>query len=262
MIKRAYKFAQILSLDIVIGVVVLLRFFCDQSVISIGWEVYALLGAAVWLIYTADHLRDAEISKNTSRERYMFHQKYRKALTFAFFTVFILAFPLIFFIPVVIFLGGLTLATFSLIYLLIQHRLSIFLSKELYVSIIYALGILMVPMLVGQTFEWKSIVLLILLAFVNLVIFSWYEKDEDVRDGFQSIATRMEYQILEGLIFTSLAIGLAISVLSFSLVNAYFFIGFITYSLVVLFPVFFKKNNRYRTVGDGVFLLPILFGWL
>ena len=74
MIGRAYRTAQILSIDIVIGVVILLRFFCVQFGVAPGWEVYTLLGGVVWLIYTADHLRDAESKIKSSRERYLFHK--------------------------------------------------------------------------------------------------------------------------------------------------------------------------------------------
>ena len=75
MIGRAYRTAQILSIDIVIGAVILLRFFCAYFDVSPGWEVYVMLGGTVWLIYTADHLRDAEKTVQSKRERYLFHRR-------------------------------------------------------------------------------------------------------------------------------------------------------------------------------------------
>lgn len=262
MIGRAYRLAQILSIDIVIGAVVLLRFFCAQSEVNPGWQVYVLLGATVWLIYTVDHLRDAEKSALSVRERYVFHRKHRKALMLAAVFVLICIFPLLFFIPVVIFIGGLVLGVLSFVYLLVQHKLSGLFSKELYVAIVYSLGILMVPSLLGMAFHWSYFMLLFLLTFINLIVFSWYEKEEDENDGFQSIATRMKNGILERLILILLACGLALSVQDITITHLYFFVGFSIYGCMVLFRNTFTKNHKYRTIGDGVFLLPILFEWL
>ncbi|WP_436514840.1 hypothetical protein [Ekhidna sp. To15] len=262
MIDRAYRFAQVLSLDIVIGVVILLRFFCAQFQVDPGWEVYALLGASVWLIYTADHLRDAESSGSATRIRYVFHRMHRKTLTVVSILVLIAIAPLVFFIPTVIFIGGLILVVFSFIYLLVQHRLSGYLSKEIYVSIVYSIGVLMVPMCLSWIFDLTLFLLLFLLTYVNLVIFSWYEKNEDQQDGFQSIATQMSEKKLERTIVLLLATGLSISFLTFSITSVFFIIGFIIYASMLLFPHFFKKNHMFRTIGDGVFLLPILFEWL
>ncbi|MEP1034459.1 hypothetical protein [Ekhidna sp.] len=262
MIGRAYRFAQILSLDIVIGVVILLRFFCAQFQVNPGWEVYVLLAATVWLIYTADHLRDAENSASSTRERYVFHRTHRKTLIIVFVLLLIGITPLIFFIPVVIFLGGLALAIFSFIYLLVQQRLSRWLSKELYVALVYSMGILMVPMFLSWTFHLTSFLLLFLLTFVNLTIFSWYEKIEDEKDGFQSIATQMNAIKLERMMLLLISIGLALSFLLIDITHIYFFIGFSIYGFMILFSGYFGRNKLYRAVGDGVFLVPILFEWL
>lgn len=262
MIRRGYRFIQILSIDIVIGVVILLRFFCVQFEVNVGWEVYALLASAVWLIYTADHLRDAEKSKKSNRERYVFHRRNKKALTLTSMGVLIFSAPLVFYIPVIIFIGGLALAILSLIYLLVQHRLSVWFSKELYVAIIYSCGILMVPMLMSMTSRWEYLIILFILTFINLIIFSWYEKSEDESDGFTSIATQLSERTLDRLIYILLAFGLGMSFLSFGIVHLYFQIGFLIYSLMILTPNRFRPNQLYRVVGDGVFLLPIAMEWL
>ncbi len=262
MIGRAYRFAQIFSIDIVIGVVVLLRFFCVQFQVNPGWAVYVLLGVAVWLIYTADHIRDAEKSGQSTRERYIFHGKYRKVLVGIAIALLTVIVPLIFFIPVIIFIGGLALAVFSFIYLLVQHRLSKVLFKELYVALVYSMGVLMVPMFLSWTFDVIVFVLLFLLTFVNLLIFSWFERKEDEADGFQSIATQIASINLEKMILLLIALGLSISFLSFNIFHIYFLAGFIVYALMFLYSNHFRKNHLYRAVGDGVFLLPILFEWL
>lgn len=262
MIGRAYRIAQILSIDIVIGVVILLRFFCAQFQVTPGWEVYALLAGTVWLIYTADHLRDAEKSVKSNRERYLFHRANRKWLIAGAITLLLLLIPLLFFIPIVIFFGGLVLGIFSFIYLLVQHRLSRYFSKELYVALVYSLGILMIPMLLSERFRWDILISLILLTFVNLTIFSWYEREEDVKDQFRSIATQMDSSRLEKVIIWLISIGLAISIFNTDLIHSYFTIGFVVYALMTIRPNWFIPNHTYRAIGDGVFLLPILFEWM
>lgn len=262
MIGRVYRFAQVLSLDIVIGVVILLRFFCAQSKIDAGWQVSALLGIAVWLIYTVDHLRDAERASSSVRERYLFHRINDKVLKKAILVVLFLAFFLLFFIPTIIFLGGLVLAILSIFYLFIQHKLSSFFLKELYVSIIYTLGILLVPTLLSGSFQISNFIFLFLLTFINLTIFSWYEREEDMKDGFQSIATQLSNRKLETMLGLLLSIGLGLSVMVCNEVHFFFGIGFLIYSSIYLFPQFFRRHQLYRTLGDGVFLLPIISEWL
>jgi len=262
MIGRTFRVAQILSLDIVIGAVILLRFFCAQMGVTPSWQVSVLLGGAIWLIYTADHLRDAEKSPKSTRERYRFHQRHKGKLTRACVLVFLCMIPFVLFVPIIVTLGGILLATLSFVYLLIQHRLSATFSKECYVALVYTLGILMVPMLLTQSFRFDLVLLLFLLTFLNLIIFSWFEKKDDEQDGFKSIATELEPKQLEKLILILLALGLSMTIINLSLVSLFFFVGFSIYACMVLRPSLFRKHAMYRVIGDSVFLLPILFEWL
>lgn len=262
MIGRAYRTAQILSIDIAIGAVILLRFFCAYFDVSPGWEVYVLLGGTVWLIYTADHLRDAEKSVKSKRERYLFHRRNRKMLIAVVILALLFLLSLILFIPRVIFFGGFVLSILVFVYLLVQHRLSRFLSKEFYVAMVYSCGILMVPFLLSQSYRWDILILLILLTFVNLVLFSWYERDDDSNDGFHSIATELDSAQLDRVVLLLTTAGLSISLLFFSTVTLYFTVGFIIYAFMAIYPEWFRMKHRYRAIGDGVFLMPILFEWL
>lgn len=262
MLIRAYRLAQILSIDIVIGAVILLRFFCAYFGVNPGLEVYVLLGGSVWLIYTVDHLRDASKQVKSDRERYLFHQKNRRILIGVALVVVVVMAALIFFIPAIILIAGFALSSLSFVYLLVQHRLSRFLSKEFYVALIYTSGILMVPMLLSQEYDWRIFLLLFLLTFINLILFSWFERQEDSLDGFRSIATELSEEQLEKLIIILLSVGLAVSISVFSLLTFYFSIAFTIYGFMVISPPWFGKRHRYRAIGDGVFLLPILFEWL
>ncbi|MEO1255895.1 MAG: hypothetical protein AAFY41_13585 [Bacteroidota bacterium] len=261
MTGSAYRTLQILSIDIVIGVVILLRFFCAQFGVEAGWQVYALLAITVWVIYTLDHLNDAR-KVDSQRERYRFHSEHQKFLLIAILFLVFFAVSLLFFIPLIIVIGGVILAGLSGIYLMIQHRLSFFFSKELYVSLVYTLGIMMVPSLLAQQFRWDFTILLFLLSFSNLVIFSWYERFDDIQDGFESIATRLTERSVEKIVLLSIVLGLSLSILAFDKVYLFFTLSFVVYTLLFLRRFFFQQNHWYRTLGDAVFLLPILFEWL
>ncbi|MEP5072735.1 MAG: hypothetical protein ABJQ96_18795, partial [Crocinitomicaceae bacterium] len=110
-------------------------------------------------------------------------------------------------------------------------------------ALVYSMGILMVPMFLSWTFHLTSFLLLFLLTFVNLTIFSWYEKIEDEKDGFQSIATQMNAIKLERMMLLLISIGLALSFLLIDITHIYFFIGFSIYGFMILFSGYFGRNK-------------------
>lgn len=262
MIGQVYRTVQNLSLDIVIGAIILLRFFCVHFHVRIGWQIYALLGISVWVIYTIDHLKDAGKAPHASRERYVFHRRYRELLRWGVLCMLILAIYLLFSIPSVIVMWGSMLAIFSGIYLFFQQKLSSFFFKEIYVALAYSTGILLTPMLMSETFQWSVFLLLFLLTFSNLVLFSWYERAEDMEDGFISIATKFSNLYLERILLLLVSIGISLCLMKINILHLYFMLGFLIYSLLIVYPSGFSINHRYRTIGDSVFLLPILFEWL
>lgn len=259
MISRFYSVIQHLSIDIAIGAVILLRFFCVQTQVEIGFPVYFLLASAVWLIYTTDHLRDAKQAKRPKRARYLFHERNESSLKIAIGIVIFSSIVCVLMVPMIILFVGMILGALSLAYLTIQNWLSHHGLKELYVSIIYSSGILLAPFVLSQKFDWFIFTSLLLVAFLNLILFSWFEKDEDEKDRFNSIATKWKPQSLLKLILVLISIGITISVLNFSFVSIYFLVVFIAFSAMVLKKKFLTETNSYRLIGDGVFLLPILF---
>lgn len=258
MIRRFYSVLQYLSVDIVIGAVILLRFFCAQMEVKIGLPIYFLLASAVWLIYTTDHLRDAKRAKKPKRARYLYHEQNESTLKFTMGIVIFSCIVCMFMVPMMILFGGLVLGSLSLVYLSVQFWLARYGLKELYVSIIYTSGILLAPFVLGQHFDWLIFILLFLATFLNLILFSWFEEAEDRKDRFSSIATKWKSENLEKLILGLLSIGVALSILHFSLVSFYFLIVFVVFSIMFLGKEKLYRLAIYRSLGDGVFLLPIL----
>lgn len=259
MLAALYRKAQYLSLDIVIGALILLRFFSSIHYVFPSWSVYFLLGSSVWIIYTVDHLRDAEKAPNSSRARYQFHLKFHKSLKTGIVTLLIVSIYAIFETSVLILVSGGLLGLLSLFYLVIHPILSRWGMKELYVAIIYTSGILLAPFVLSETFSLTHYLLLFLLSFLNLVLFSWFEQEDDRKDAFSSIATVLSERQIEMLVLALISVGLTLSILApYSNVMLFFMIAFSVYAFMLLNHTWVRKNELFRMMGDGVFFLPIL----
>ena len=261
MLIKAVRIFQILSLDIVSGAMILLRFFCSYYGEVVGIEMYLVLGTTVWLIYTIDHLHDAKKAPMSKRARYQFHFRYRKALRLAVFTAFGLNLFLVFLLDPRIIAMGSILALLSGIYLITQKWLAGVGLKEMYIAFIYTLGILLVPFVLSGSFSFGVFILLFLLTYSNLILISWFERKKDIDDRFISIATIMEGKKLEKLIIACLALGVSLSLVQdLHALNSYFVVAFSVYSILLLRAKTLKKKEElYRIIGDGVFMIPILF---
>ncbi|NQZ75576.1 MAG: UbiA family prenyltransferase [Ekhidna sp.] len=259
MIGTIYRTIRVLSIDIVIGVVILLRFFCAQFEVMPTWHIYVLLGVAVWIIYTVDHMRDSVKASVGDRERYAFHSKNRKPLLLMVLILLCSVFPLLFFVPTQILLFGSALMVLSGIYLLVQQHLSYLFFKEFYIALVYVFGILMIPVLLGGDVPFIYFVNFLLLAFSNLILISWYEREQDEQDGFESIATRLGDEFLSKVLLVILSFGTLLSMLLADTIGLYFFICFCIYISVFIYYSYFGTRDRYRIVCDAVFLFPLLF---
>ncbi|MEP1095014.1 MAG: hypothetical protein ABJG78_07875 [Cyclobacteriaceae bacterium] len=261
MILRAYRLLQHLSIDIVFGAVILLHFFSKIYNTSPDWPTYVLLGCSIWLIYTFDHLRDSKSAKVGSRERYMFHFRNRKALQVGMIAVLCLALTCLLFVPFILIVGGSILAAFCLLYVASQSRLSRWGMKEAYIAVIYTLGVLLSPICATLNFDVYSFFVLLILTFLNLIIFSWFEFEEDRKDSFTSIATQMGKAKLFKFILTVSSIGFALGILSlnsFPTYASYLVLVLLIFVFLVFNSEWAKLEGRYRTIGDAVFLFPIL----
>ena len=263
MLSIAYRKLHYLSLDIVCGAVILLRFFSQELKVYVSLPIYAILGITVWLIYTIDHLRDANQSREPMRGRYLFHLSNSRVLRFTTALGIIVICLLLFFVERDILWSGFLLAGLSSLYLVVQQTLARWCLKELYVAVIYTSGILLAPFVLNGGFEWLIWLKLFLLTYINLVLFSRYEKEEDLKDQFHSIATMTSDAVLEKLLFLLLTLGfLLLFLFPLDRISLFFLFGFILYTMMTVERKWSSKNQRYRLIGDGVFLLPILFEWL
>ncbi len=259
---RWYQKLQLLSIDIVIGALVLLHFYSGIYQVAIDWPVYVLLGFSVWAIYTIDHIRDANKAQGALRARYSFHLQNQRLLTYLLITGGVGSSLLLLLIPTSIIYYGLILVAFCAFYALFHNLLAGMGIKELFVALVYTAGIFVAPVAVSGMFDPYHFASLFLVAFINLLMFSWFERREDESDGFKSAATQIGGETLGKLLLILLALGLAVAITGIANARAYssyYLLALAVYCGLILRPLWTRQGQRYRILGDGIFLLPILY---
>ncbi|MHB1277823.1 MAG: UbiA prenyltransferase family protein [Bacteroidia bacterium] len=262
-----------LSIDVALGASSMMGLVAAFLEVEIDNIYYFLLFLITWLIYTTDHLMDARnIPHEANTPRHRFHQKhYKPILTAAIvgFFVFIVCIPRhigegLFHFALV--LSGLVLLYFlSLIWARkTQFR---YVLKELFIALCYTVGVSLVP--VSQAwpvpfFTWLLLFRIFMLALSNLFLFSMFEIHPDIKDKHPSAIKFLGINVLNGILHVVLPMqALGSFVLMYTMDNWHYpFLIFIMNSVLMVvfyFPKPFKKNEWYRVLGDGVFLVPGIY---
>ncbi len=275
--RKYYQTVQILSLDVAFGALasgMMVVVFVPQAMPLI-W--YFLLPTSVWVIYTADHLLDAwRLQDQAHTPRHLFHFRHFRWI----FPIWLLG--LIFCLLVAPFLipralvyfglamGGLVLIHLGLIQL-IGDRISRFLHKELGVGLIYAAGIWGGPMVLAQDavppYVWTCALQFLLLALINLLVFSIYEMHIDEQDGHTSFVRAIGRPQAQSWI-----VGLSVGIAGLALIGSFFSPCFPYWATQGVYlqmmglllwisrdPRRFAHGEAYRLWGDAAFLFPIFY---
>src|SRR6185295_19337771 len=172
----------------------------------------------------------------------------------------------IYFIRDIVFITGLGLSFLVVIYFLIQQRIGFV--KELLGTLLYTGGVLLVPLSVINQLSLPIILLILqfgITAWINLLLFSWIDKPRDEKDKHHSFATTFGFTVTQrvlAFLFSVVAILTAIQLEMFSLNRMMILV--LSLMAVLLLWIFlkrdyFEKEDRYRLLGDAVFLLPIIY---
>lgn len=264
---RAYQHINVLSIDIVAGAVVSALFFAKIFQVQIRIMGLIALGLTVWVIYTIDHLRDAKkISHRASTLRHRFHQENFRVLVF-FLSIAVVADGIaIFFIRRQVFEWGLMLTGVVILYLIFQRSLRFL--KELFVACLYTAGVLLLSITVTPLDMMMAHYLLIIqfavTAWANLVLFSWFDHAFDQQDDQKSFVTILGKRTTQ--VFLSCLFGLnsLLTVIHYALETpvmpvVILLLMNVTLLLIYIFRKTLDKDDRYRLIGDAVFLFPALF---
>jgi hypothetical protein len=263
---QGYKLVNMLSIDVAIGAVVSALFFAKLLNVQILPYGIAALGLTVWIIYTVDHLRDAKkVKGQASSERHRFHQKHFRSLVIAVGIASVIDAVLILFIRKPVFIGGIALTVFVALYLLVQSRL--FFLKESFVALLYTLGVLLPSIAVTDIepgfLHLALIAQFVVIAELNLLLFSLFDYEADKHDNLTSFATAFGKNVttIRIVIEFMLLFGIAITQLFLFGITAYqviLLLSSITLLVIFIFRDSFKQHALYRLVGDAVFFFPAL----
>lgn len=261
-----------MSLDVVLGACAGMYFFAELLEVYLPIRLYFLLGMAVWVIYTFDHLWDVrKLTFIAHTDRHAFHQRYQRylwvillAVTFAGLLLgwnFIFKKEL-FFIGSV---GGILVLSYLLVISFLPPTKVIF--KEVLTAILYVFGLIAGPLmwyegLLPETFYFATVIY-ILLAFKNLFFYAYMDQESDRIHQYGSLSlivgesnSRL-FLKLYGIILLCL---IAIGAFFFQLSMPYTFC-LITIALVHTLLIFFYKtpsyNGIYRALADGVFMVGL-----
>ncbi len=259
---KAYRYLNLLSIDVALGAVCCALFFAKMLHVHILPYGLFSLAFTVWIIYTADHLLDAQkLKTKASTDRHAFHQQHYNCLLKVLVFVALLNGALLFFIREHLLAGGIVLACGVGMYLLVHRYIHCL--KEVVVAVFYTIGVLLPSITVTtmsmSTWPWIVIIQFLLAALSNLLIFSWFDYEKDMQDNTTSFVTIVGKR--RSSICTWLLIGSIVVLTPFSTtLPASLFLLFI--GMMLLFirmqSRWFAEKDRFRLVGDALFMLPIL----
>lgn len=273
-LKNIYQFINTLSFDVVIASAMTGIFACKVLSINIDYWWLLIIMLSVWVMYTADHLSDAWKRKNEiTINRHLFHYHHFKSILpfWALAAIACVYLGITKLSSEIVFIGFLigigVMLYFAAIYFTGNTK-PIFLQKELTIALIYVGGIWMAPVIwYGKNPDsmiWAIMANLVLLAWAEGIIVSWYEFSEDTADRHVSFTVLFGRNRSRKFIFLLLLIVLIFSIsgLLMNLNNSTLLVAFsiqmlmsIVLVALILFPDGFKKNEIYRYVGEAVFML-------
>ncbi len=240
---------------------------------EINYWALLSLGFTTWFIYTLDRLLDIRRKPVPNTPRHQFHVKNASILWKATITTGVLAAAITPFLPLSLIRWGLILTGVVALYLFMVNRLGLkskwYFLKEPITALVYMGGVWGVAFANKADITWqdKSLAVMFgLIAFQNLLLFSWMETQEGKLSSpnFASIFREGLPKIVNFLILAALlTLFLSINLTEILPYQRRFAFTEILMSLALLKirydSEFFLKNQRYRWIGDGVFLFSL---WL
>ncbi len=265
-IIKAYRFLNLLSIDIAVGAIAGALYFAWVLHVQVRPHAIASLGVTVWVIYTADHLLDAwKVKGRASTDRHRFHQDHFQILVVLLVVAMVVVFILILYIKRPVFFAGLFIIAIVALYLLFHNKLRFL--KEVFVALLYCVGVLLPSVTVTEVPLTASYYALFssffLLALINLLLFSLFDRKDDEIDKRQSFVTIVGEPTTRRMIN---ALSIVNTVLlcyllwqwTIALVVIILIVMSIILGLIMVFKKWFEINSRYRLIGDAIFLIPLL----
>ena len=258
-----------LSLSFAISSSICAYVFSKYLATSVSWTYLLVLSLTVWGIYTVDHLKDSHRSKAFNVLRYQFHRKYYKQLRITVIVVLALITWLLFLLPLSTVLYGFAVLSVCFLYLWLVHGKKLVVNqKEVFAAFCITMGV--VGLLIIQAlplFVWVSLPIFgsfFLTCLINLYLFSFIEKEQDLEIGFATAVTKWDKVKFDERLKALFVAGFLLNVW-IMYAGKEFFGLFIVFCLMqmVLFILWqkqeeFIEDEYYRVIGDGVFFIPLI----
>jgi hypothetical protein len=277
LLSKTYLRISWLSFDVVLGAIAGALFFSKLLRVGLGWEIYLLLGLAVWSIYTADHLLDSRrIAEVNLSPRHQFHVRNSKILSAAL--VLVLFGGLGFGYQILgtsqemiwsLILGVLILSSMILIR---KAEKTMVWSKEISIATFYVLGIAWIPLLRVEQIDltwrsWVFIAIFIFLAFINLLMLSQLDRKQDEESGFHSAAQLLPSIQFIHLIRRTCFLLLIMELLMFVIFPSFYrpFSCILMVMTLIHYLAFFNSkltSVQVRLRTEAAFMLPFLLYFL
>jgi 4-hydroxybenzoate polyprenyltransferase len=265
---KFYRLLNILSIDVALGAACSAAWFGELFEVNVRPYALISLGLTVWIIYTLDHLLDARKVKNAaSTPRHRFHQENLASLLVAIILATILDLFFVFFIRMAVFQAGVLLSVIIAIYFLLQQHIRYI--KEFIIAFLFSCGVLLPAWSLSPTRPDLEFTLLIsqfaLTALLNLILFSWFDRHTDHQDKRESFVTLIgeakARRILWILFMLNASLMMGSILYSPQLIYNVLIIFFMNTILMMVFVKHerFEVNDRFRLIGDSVFLFPALY---
>ncbi len=267
---------QHLSVDVVAGSVamgILAVKVCHAEVPLAWWFVLPL---TVWVMYTLDHLLDAtQTDRAPTIGRHLFHRRHAGVLSYWILVLGAIALGLtLVYLPHQIIVGGMLISVIILLYFISLRVLPMYIKKwipkELIIACIYVGGIFLVPWWYSDRSmpleNGSLIMVIVLLVWSEGAMASWYDRDNDLRDGHHSFATVMGKALSKRIISGVLLITWLSLIMRFlhqvtmELQAIYVVLIVINMGLLLIMNAnaYFAKNAGYRVWGEVLFILPVV----
>lgn len=270
MLKRIghlFQLVNILSLDVAVGAAVSASFLARVLGVSLLPQGLVVLTATVWLIYTADHLLDARKVKHPAASaRHRFHQRNFRAIAVSAVVLALVDLAILRMVRIPIVIHGLYFSVGVGVYLLCSRYLGYV--KELAAGLLYLGGVLLpawalctVPPSLAQ---WIIVSLFGIVVMMNLILFSWMSFADDLADSHPSLVTFVGPRIASYLLMFLFGVVALIVCTTEGYRAERWVLGAMASMLlaIFLFPEFFRRNDLFRSIGDAIFLFPLVLPWL
>ncbi len=267
------RLLQYLNLDVVLGATLCLLMVQRVSHVPPDLGISVTLALAVFVVYGTDRLLDVFGKKesNILTARHRFYFKYFGGLALlnaqAIWVGGVLAWRVL---PEAVFYFGIYLAIASVLYLLLvqmlPYKIALFFPKELIIATMFSVGIWGVVKAQGAetSTQWYLLACIFgLVALLNLLLFTSYEYEKDMKQKQVSLlhkigVARIE-QLFYGLLWLILALSIFVVVLRQNtellhwavLATEWLMAAWLTF--VFKYRTWFKQLSRYRFAADVVF---------